>query len=334
MESNLNEQYQYTIYGLRLICNRPLPEAAPAAPAETGTRPVRVRFGERSAELPIAQPTSADPWYAHPFKDDRGVPALQVWRCEPYYYLSYLNDVHFAVHHAGDEIWAAWSGQAQVEDVTALILGPLLGLVLQLRQFVALHASVVARQGQALAILGASGTGKSTLAAELHRQGCPIVSDDIGALQLKDGLWWAQPGYPRLRLWPATAQALFGPKRRLRPIIPGQAEWDKRYLELEAHPAAFQRDPLPLKAIFVLNWSGEENAHAQIAPLESAQALANVDANSFMVYLLDHQQRQRQMLRLASMLQQVAVYQVQPLDDLAKLPDLGAQIIQCFEQTR
>lgn len=57
--------------------------------------------------------------------------------------------------------------------------GTLLALQLYLRGHAVLHASAVERDGTAVAFLGHSGMGKSTLAALLCAQGARVVSDDV-----------------------------------------------------------------------------------------------------------------------------------------------------------
>lgn len=51
-----------------------------------------------------------------------------------------------------------------------------------------LHASCVACAGRAVAILGASGSGKSGLALSLMALGCDLVSDDRTAVAARDGV--------------------------------------------------------------------------------------------------------------------------------------------------
>src|SRR5205823_1032857 len=45
-----------------------------------------------------------------------------------------------------------------------------------------LHASVVARDGAAVACVGSSGAGKSTIAARLCSQGWELLADDIASI--------------------------------------------------------------------------------------------------------------------------------------------------------
>ena len=60
-----------------------------------------------------------------------------------------------------------------------LIAGALLAIHLQLRGALVLHASAVQAGDQAVAFVGRSGMGKSTLATALCTQGYPLITDDL-----------------------------------------------------------------------------------------------------------------------------------------------------------
>ncbi len=55
--------------------------------------------------------------------------------------------------------------------------------------------------GSAIAVAGATGAGKSTLAAWFSRQGLALIGDDVIALKPAEGGMVALPGPPRVRLW-------------------------------------------------------------------------------------------------------------------------------------
>src|SRR5205085_11497996 len=68
-------------------------------------------------------------------------------------------------------------------DVLRLyLLGPVLALALHQRGWLMLHASAVAMGQQAVAFLGGSGWGKSTMAGVLHQRGHALVADDFVAV--------------------------------------------------------------------------------------------------------------------------------------------------------
>ncbi len=58
------------------------------------------------------------------------------------------------------------------------------------------HASAVVQRGEALAFLGRSRAGKTSLALELCRRGARFLADDVLALECRDGRLLAHPGTP------------------------------------------------------------------------------------------------------------------------------------------
>jgi hypothetical protein len=76
-------------------------------------------------------------------------------------------------------------------------------LVAQVLPFAALlhglevfHASAVVRDGEALALLGPSRSGKTSLALELCARGASFIADDVLALETREGALFANPGSP------------------------------------------------------------------------------------------------------------------------------------------
>lgn len=69
-----------------------------------------------------------------------------------------------------------------------------------------LHASGVATAEGALAFVGPSGTGKSSLAAALVTRGATLLADDFLLLRETDDGYEATPAYPSLRLWKDAAE--------------------------------------------------------------------------------------------------------------------------------
>ena len=87
-----------------------------------------------------------------------------------------------------------------------VVAGNLLSVLLALRGDAVLHASSVELGGQALAFLGASGVGKSTLAALFCALGAPLVSDDVLRVVAEDGRAWCFPGTTGVRLRSGAAE--------------------------------------------------------------------------------------------------------------------------------
>jgi len=122
----------------------------------------------------------------------------------------------------------------------------------------ALHASVVARDGRAVAVAGASGSGKSTAALALLDSGWSLVSDDILTF---DDAGNALPGAPFVRLRPDRALGRAGEldvagKLRFRPSL--------------------CVEPQPISAIFI-----HDDAHTEIRRLVGASAVGALLSNVY-----------------------------------------------------
>jgi hypothetical protein len=105
--------------------------------------------------------------------------------------------------------------QSSQSEITGLdreiLLGPALVLALALRGTWCLHASAGVFKGHAIAFMGESGLGKSTLAAYLAAEGRPhweLVADDILPVTLVPEGVEAKPHFPQLKL-PAGSQPGF-----------------------------------------------------------------------------------------------------------------------------
>jgi len=91
------------------------------------------------------------------------------------------------------------------------LLGPPLLLMLACARQYCLHASVIAHRGRAVAILGASGTGKSTAARELcRRQGWQRMADDVAPMIVSAGAVQVFGNFPQLKV-AADPRWLHGP---------------------------------------------------------------------------------------------------------------------------
>lgn len=70
------------------------------------------------------------------------------------------------------------------ELIPILVAGNLVSFLLSMRGRCVLHGSSVAVDGRALAFVGASGMGKSTLAAQMCAAGAELVTDDVLPLEV------------------------------------------------------------------------------------------------------------------------------------------------------
>jgi len=233
-----------------------------------------------------------------------------------YFGFFYEDGARFAVSHDGREIWADWPDGYAIEDACTYLMGPVLGFVLRLRGVTCLHASAVAINDRAIALVGSSEAGKSTTAAAFAKCGYAVISDDVIALDCRGDQFLVQPGYPRLNLWPDSVRALFGSPDALPRITP---TWDKRYLNLDRDGFRFETRLLPLSAVYLLDRRELGDLFCPIEQVAPSPAMMTLLANTYVNYLLDAEMRRRDFNVLSRLLTAVPVRSVRAPDDSSRL---------------
>lgn len=239
-------------FGIPIVSNFAIPglREHPCAPPDAQA-PLRVTFGIDPPAFERALCTAANVWYRSPDASSDEDAGLIIWRIqqERCIRFRFFDGTEFTVHEDGTEVWATWPPALSLEDTTTYLLGPIAGFILRIRGVASLHASVVVIDGEAVALVGAPGAGKSTTAAAFALRGHPVLTDDLAPLVEDDGRFMVQPSYPRLRLWPESAEMLLGSPDALPRLTP---TWDKLYLPLGVEGQVYQDHPMPLAAIYLL----------------------------------------------------------------------------------
>src|SRR2546426_4032057 len=132
----------------------------------------------------------------------------------------------FVARVAEDEIVLEWQavgrftirrgGSVEVESargvpvdvVRNLARGPVAAVRLRQLGYLVLHGSAVRIGRSAVVLCGASGWGKSTLAAALHSRGHRLLADDFAAIRITARGPTLLAGPPLLKLWPDSLRAL------------------------------------------------------------------------------------------------------------------------------
>ncbi len=160
-----------------------------------------------------------------------------------------------------------------------LILGPIMSVLLRQRGLLVLHASGFAVGDAAIAFLGGSGWGKSTLAAAFHRHGYDILTDDVMAIDMHTEYPMVAPSFPQVKLWPESAAYMGHTPNSLLPL---HSQTDKLVQRLSR---GFTQTSLPLKRIYVLEPLVTGGKH-EIMFLSSQESFVEVLRNSRAVSLL------------------------------------------------
>ena len=150
------------------------------------------------------------------------------------------------------------------EILQQALLGPILCLVVQQRGWYPLHASAVMARDAVVAFAGASGRGKSSLAAALNARGYPLVADDVTVIDTAVAPPNVRPGITALKLWP-DALAHLGKSADSLPTLDGTTE--KRRLDPHEGDLGAR-----LECIYLL----DEGAEPSITPVPAEEAVLHL----------------------------------------------------------
>ena len=317
----------YFVCGLHVRSERRIPDLIPA---ESCDADVEITFQEHPESLQFGERRKLR--YSSSELAPSGGAAVRLWEISsPFllYSLVYGDGTKFVIDRAGSRVWATWGRESTFEDTLTYLLGPVLGFVLRLRGATCLHASAIAIDGVAIALTGPGGAGKSTAAAQFASMGYPVLSDDIATLEESGTAFLVQPSPARLRLWPSSVEHLYGRPDALPRLTPS---WEKQYLDLRTGGRQFQSIPLPLAAIYVL--SDPQCPADEIEEIPRSAAMMHLLGNVYVNYLLDGSFRRRDFVRIAKVVNTVAVRRVNLLHNFAALEQTCRSIIADTYQAR
>jgi hypothetical protein len=321
--------FAYTVFGLSLHSNQRIPELTLAQrPAAGPVVGIHLNVSPIGAVIVPSDPEILT--YVSPDTDEAGNPALKMWKIGggDFSRLVYSDGTQFWLNREGTEVWATWPDNSTIEDTATYLLGPILGRILRLRGVTCLHASAVAFGEKAVAFVGSEGAGKSTTAAALALRGHAILSDDVVALEERDGSFFVHPAYPYLCLWPESVQSIYGAADALPRF---SANYEKRCLSLGKKELRFAERALPLAAIYILGARRGDPAPLMqaIAPQEAFLSLV---ANTFATNILDRVMRAKEFETLGRLVPSVTIRQLWAHQDTSRLEELCARICDDFEE--
>lgn len=254
-------------YGLVLDSELPLPELAPAPAAGAD---VTIRVGPVAAPGPAAVLLPLGMWVDG---EATGVDVPEVGR--------FLAE-------RGRRITVQPYDGAEPGAVRLFLLGTALGCLLVQRGLLVLHGNAF-RVGSACAVvLGHSGAGKSTLAAEMHRRGLDVLSDDVVPV---DASGHALPGFPRIKLWQDALDRLGVRSDGLTRV---RAEHDKFHLPLDRPDLA----PLPVRWLYVLD---RHDGPLRLVPQRGAEVFTALHEHSYRNEVLVGPARRTHLARSAAL---------------------------------
>ncbi len=325
----MDDRFRYSVYGLSVGCNLPLPSLTPSSQK---TLDVCIEIYNDHGSAPHIPNNRWQRFGSTALQRHLG---LHIWRAEWKSSLFIREMYHHEVHPvevlidgAGSRVWIHNATRAPIEDIRALLIGPVLGSVLRRRRATCLHAAAVAINDKVLLLLGRKETGKSTTTGALLSldSGIKVLSDDIAVLRSYKRDIWVEPGYPHLRLEPSALQTLGQPTEQLSTVL---LNGKKRYLPLTmtSDRAIFQHTPRPLAAIIVLERRSSQLQEPNLQTLSRSELMLALIKYSYARFLMPKDDQTRDFKFLGRLANQVPGCLMRRPDSLEKLPQVAVLLM-------
>ena len=159
----------YRIFNVLIESNIPLPELP------------EIQAGTPSFFFVLQAPSSEaglQPQWIHHWRDHDDQITISCGRIGDADLLRFPDLADFYIARQGTAIECYPAAGTSGESIRHLLLDQVMPRSIAQQGAIVLHASVVLIGGKAVAFLGDSGWGKSTLATSLHEKGYPLLTDD------------------------------------------------------------------------------------------------------------------------------------------------------------
>lgn len=262
----------YWAYGLRIQTDMECPELASAS-METGNPDVEIHLLPPAAN---ALESMENGYYeVQPGVFRMSVPEVALYRVEE-----------------GCRILITPLPEAPAEKIRLFLLGSAMGALLYQRGLFPLHGSAVETVWGAMIFVGVQGAGKSTLAAEFHRQGYRLLSDDVCAVAATPEGLQIIPAMAQFRLR-ADAYERFG-------VTPGaRFDVDKYVVPMGEGQCPH---PVPLRAIHILDDYDKSTPEFEV--LRGFDRVQRTLENLYRPHYLKGQGTQSDLMRMAGLIAQ------------------------------
>ena len=227
------------------------------------------------AEPRAQAPLQAEMFHQWTFVD--GTVWTRFYRADAGYLLRFPDLADFQVSGDGRAV-RCWPVPGVTHGtVQHLYLNQVMPLALGKQGKLVFHASAVEVGAAGVAFMGASGRGKSTLAASFATNGFRFLTDDGLVLELPDGECRVMPSHPSIRLWQDSQEALIGEGARLAPPV----QFTSKARVLAGGDIVFCEQPRRLRRVYFL---GEESPlEPQFERMGPAAVMIELVKHSFLL---------------------------------------------------
>lgn len=290
--------------------------------------PPKIRF-----RLKPGPTQTASEWeLIHEWSSPGGRTAFSCFKGEGGYRLRFSDGTDFEITADASSIEARADEGVPRESIRQKLLAQVLPRALSQRGHPVLHASAVATPWGAVALLGPTGAGKSTLAASFANPDDSWVADDCLVVdEAPEGLR-AVPTLRGLRLRPDSAAALVASEGLAAlPREIGGKVWLPKPADTENLRPRVHR----LKASFVLHPREDSSSvSATVERLSPAEAVMSFVEHSFQLDITDSSVQKRRLETFSRFADQLPTYRLEYRQEFALLDSVRQTILTHLVESR
>ncbi|RYH07500.1 hypothetical protein [Tropicimonas sp. IMCC6043] len=286
----------------------------------------RPAFDFEISTLRRQEPIDGDPFHTWVVGADNQV-LVAFYRDPSGFLLRYPGIADIVVAHGGRRCIAHPCAQGMERLVRHFFISQVRPLMLGLAGWQVYHGSSVEVGGASVAFLGASGLGKSTLAASFSRNGQDYLSDDFICLTRRgNGVHVQEPVEPSLRLRPESVAALVGAQSGT--LVGADTLLGKMRIQ-PSRDFPFCSSARPLRAAFFLGHLGAEAV--RITPLAGAEAFVEWVRASFQIDVVAPDALTRQMTRISRLVAEIPCFRLDYPREFARLGEVRAAVLDTID---
>lgn len=214
-------------------------------------------------------------------------------------FLHWRGIAQFLIHQDGKAIEYLWEAPESIELFNAYLLTQAISSALVNNGIECLHGTALICNQGAIAILGESGQGKSTLACGFLAKKYKLLSDDLIVFDRELSL--LEPSLQRMKLYPDSADG----RTYLGERIPLSPYTEKALFKLDSNQ--FASHPAPMRAFFILN---ERRSQPHIERLDFLSATKELAGHFFNTVTSDSKRQQQQFQFVAELASRFPVFKL------------------------
>ena len=275
-------------------------------------------------QLNVLEPRRQGAILLAPFKKTElpdGTLWLVHYRRRTGYLLRFPGMADFAINRDATAVSCAPALGTTSATVEHLFLNQIVPLALSQQGRLVLHGSAVNSGGGALAFLGDSGQGKSTLAGHFASHGMPFLTDDGLFIEQLDDRSRVVPGHRSIRLWADSKRSLLPSGSRKADQVQFTNKGRFHADGLFKHCA----DAIELQCIYLLRNSGVDTV--QISPMPTAAAFMALVNHSFLLDTESSEVLGRHFSQLQALIRTTRVFSLDYPRDYSRLPQVKSTIV-------